>query len=313
MPLVVREKRPRAMSFQGKEDNIAVTWRQEFFVDITPPTNPNNVTEYDILTAPGIPKVNRTVWENNGKIMPFVICRGKRANFDGRTERRVSVTADYTTPTKGAGRSLTGNSEEEENQPIDPPASVTDITPKAVVTFGGKDKVLYQDLSINVKDCARTPTGNFWNTPVMNRQGVATLKLSQYEPDLTYSAALDRMFMMNNALWQTEQPHAWLIKNVEFNIVEVLLSSGPTASPLAVYTIELDRSPGGHKERRALFDTQYLDANGDVIKFKNKEPGSQSIGYINEDGTKRVAQTGPPEYIEYQNQGEIDYDAFMQL
>ena len=78
----------RKLSFSGSGDQLSVTWHKNYQVQISDPVNPafdpTEVSDFDILSADGLPIVNRTIFSSGGKIMPYVICRDKSGRRDKR-------------------------------------------------------------------------------------------------------------------------------------------------------------------------------------------------------------------------------------
>lgn len=300
----VSQGRNQRMSFTGSQDSISVTWHQDYFVDVSGVTA-SDVDAYDVLTATGVPVVNRSVYTIGSKIIPYVICRDKTATQNPDRLSRWTVKTKWSSTVRS-------NTEETDNAPIDPPDAVTDITPLVVSELGETEKVLWMDKSTTPVDAARTPAGNFWSEPVMERIPTLRLKITQYEASITYEQMLDRKFKVNDATYRSQAAQKWLIEDVEATEVDVELSGGSTTAALVTYTLALSPHEYGWKVERALFDTQYLDT-GEVKLFQNEQPGTSSIGYITSAGAKRVSQTGEPDYIEYERFDDTTFSSFLQV
>lgn len=300
----VSQGRNQRMSFTGSQDSISVTWHQDYFVDVSGVTA-SDVDAYDVLTATGVPVVNRSVYTIGSKIIPYVICRDKTATQNPDRLSRWTVKTKWSSTVRS-------NTEETDNAPIDPPVAVTDITPLVVSELGETEKVLWMDKSTTPVDAARTPAGNFWSEPVMERIPTLRLKITQYEASITYDQMLARKFKVNDATYRSQDAQKWLIEDVEATEVDVELSGGPTTAALVTYTLALSPHEYGWKVERALFDTQYLDT-GEIKLFQNEQPGTSSIGYITSAGAKRVSQTGEPDYIEYERFDDTTFSSFLQV
>jgi hypothetical protein len=144
---------------------------------------------------------------------------------------------------------------------------------------------------------------------------VFELKITQYEEGITYEDMIDRKFKVNKKSYRNKLPLSWLIEQVEAQEVEVLTTNGPTLSALVTYTLLLSPDEEyGWQDVRGLFDSQFLTVANDfdsAKQFQNLQPGTQSIGYIKLDGTKRADQTGEPDYIPYEIYDTIDFDSFL--
>ncbi len=325
MPLVVTQGRSQQMSFSGSGSNnasIQVTWTQDFYVDIIN-ESPSNYSAYDILSAPGVPIVNRTVYYDSvaGTVMPFVICRNKTATQNEERLSRWTVRAQYSTP-QGRGQGTgASSSQEADNEPVPVPTDLTDISPKVTVSLGETERFMWitkPDTFGNTYECARTPAGNFWSEPVMERIPTFEMKVTQYEDFISYEDMIDRKFKTNQFSWNGYDPEFWLIEQVEAEEVEVELTGGPATAALVTYTIILatsqdvpDEEDNGWLERRALFDVQYKQGS-EIKLFQNDEPGTHSMGYITLLGERRGDQSGVPDYITYRTYDTIDFDSFLQ-
>jgi hypothetical protein len=322
MSFDVKESRMgERMSFSGSGSNdaaISVVWHKEYDVEWTG-ASPANVSAADVLRAPGIPIVNRSIFATTTTIMPFVICRDKTAERNPDRISRWKVRTKWSTANKRSQGGGTGSSEESDNIPIAIPASIDDLPTEEHVSLGETDRVIYQTkqqrLPIIPVQCARTPAGNYWNEPVIERLPIFELKLTQYEDAILYDQMIERKFKVNDRAYRGKDPGRWIIEQVEAQEVEVLLTTGPTAAALVTYTILLSPDTEyGWNDTRGLFDTQFLQVANDRTTaklFQNDEPGTSDVGYIQIDGTKRGDQTGLPDYISYRNQDDINFGDFL--
>lgn len=304
MPAVytVSTGRNQKMTFTGTGDSLSITWNQDYFVDVSGVT-PSTVSAYDVLTATGIPVVNRSVYYDGTNIIPFVVCRDKTA--EQMTERL----ARWKVSTKWAS-SNKSNTSESENAPITPPAALTDITPRVVSSLGEIERPLLADYSADTKSCEISPSGTRWPDPIMERVPTLQLQITQYESSITYEQMLERKFKVNQNDYRSKSRYKWLITQVEAIEVDVQLSGGETTAAQVTYTLNLSPDEFGWKDRISLIDTHYIE-NGKRKQFLDEmEP---TTGYITITGEKRTSQSGEPNYIEYEPFDDIDFGDFLQV
>lgn len=307
----VTQARNQQMTFAGSEDHVKITWHADYFVDVTLGVGESisDINAYDILTAPGIPIVNRTVYEVDNKFIPFVLCRNKSCRPHQDRYTRWTVSAQFES-------SIKNNSGEGDNTPISKPTALFDVSPRVVPVLGETQKVLYEDKSEEPLDCARTPANNWWNDPVIERIPTLALQITQYESYVSYEDLLKRSLKVNQSNYRGGEPGSWLIQSIQPTEVEVPLVSGTVKAAQVTYTVAYSPHEYGWKESRALIDSQYLEDPADktsVKLFKNKEPGVRTIGFITNLGGRLADQTGSPEYIEYKKYDEIEFDDFLQI
>jgi hypothetical protein len=304
----VTQARSQRMSFSGSDDQLKITWHADYFVDVTlsPGENISQIVAYDVLNADGVPVVNRSVYEVDNKIIPFVLCRSKSCRPHQDSYTRWIVEAQFESSI---------DQDEATNNAIAKPNSLTDITPRVVPILGETQKVLYQDKSDPPQDCARTPTGNWWNDPIIERIPTLTLQITQYESYLSYENLLERKFKVNASSYRSQPPYDWLIEDLSPTEVIVPLASGNVRAVQVTYTVVHSPHLYGWKTDRALIDTMFLETGGDkstAKSFQNKEPGARSVGFITVTGAKRGDQSGSPEYIQYEAYDRIEFDDFLQ-
>lgn len=307
----VTQARNQRMSFSGSDDQLKITWHADYFVDVTLGVGESisQINAYDILTASGVPVVNRTVYEVDNKFIPFVLCRSKTCRPHENLYTRWIVEAEFES-------SVRANSGEGENQPIAKPAGLTDITPRVVPILGETQKVLYEDKSDTPLDCARSPTGNWWSEPIIERIPTLALQITQYESYLSYEDMLRRKLKVNASSYRGQPPYDWLIQDIQPTEVTVPLATGSVRAVQVTYTVEHSPHLYGWKTDRALIDSMFLETADDKTTakaFQNKEPGSKSNGFITVSGVKRPDQTGTPDYIQYESYERIEFDDFLQV
>lgn len=300
----VTQSRKQKMSWKGSKQELKVSFSSDYFVDVSGYTSTSEIDALNVGNATGIPVVNETIYEVDGKILPFLVCRSKDTSPISDNLSRWIVNTKWE-PVAPGGASGSAS--------MSPPANLTDITPIVKQDLGETEKVLWIDKnSVTPKPASITPTGNFWDEPVMERIPTLQLKISQYESSISYQTMLDRKFTVNNATYRSKAAHQWLISDVEASEVKVKLASGYVTAALVTYTLDLSPHDYGWKRERGLFDTQYIDGAGKKKLFVNDIPGAHSVGYIESDGSKRADQTGEPDYIQYQVYDETSF-SFLQV
>ena len=291
--------RNQKMTFSGEGDQVKITWHQDYYVEVSG-VAASSVSPYDVLTATGIPVVNRSVYYDGSKIIPFVVCRSKTAQQNPKRLSRWTVNTQW-------GTDSNKNQRESDNAPIDPPAALTDITPRVQPTLGETEKVLYKDK--DNKQCYRTPAKSIWTEPVVERIPTLELKITQYESSITYEQMLERKFKVNKSTYRGQPRYDWLITQVEAVETQVQLSGGATTCAQVTYTLEHSPHLYGWKEDRVLIDSHYLDA-GDRKPFS--EIVDYSTGLIDNVGEQLSDQDGEPEYIQYETFADIEFSDFLQ-
>lgn len=295
----------RSIGFTGTKDQLTITWTTQYAVDALSDTLPfdyGDVSPYDVITASGLPVVNRSVYFVDSKIIPFVICRDKKAKMNPKLKSRWVVTCKWQGIRKAGGS-------ESDDQPISPPAALTDITPKVVSELGEIERVLYTDKSSTPKPIL-TPSSRYYAEPAIERIPTLTLKISQYEASITYDQMLERKLKVNSGTYRSQPRYDWLIEDVEAVDVDVELAGGTTTAALVTYTISHNPLLYGWKDDRALIDSHYLD--GSVFKpFMDGELRSINQGFVEIDGAKKTGTT--PDYDQFETYDDIDFDSFLQV
>ena len=332
MPFVVSQGRSQRMTFSSSGDNnvgVNAQWHQDYCVDVTGADIATH-SAYDVLNATGIPIVGKTTYSTGTKILPYVVCRDKTAQQNPKKLSRWTVKAKFSTPPARGGGSGAGGSTEAENAPIAIPETIEEIDPVQSVSLGETEEVLYYEKftrpPLLLKDTTRTPTGNWWTTPVLERIPTFRLKYTQYEDNITYEEMIERKFRVNSVPWNSQDTGMWLIQDVEASDVSVELLAGNTDAAMVTYTIDLhpdSRLPAGQErfgwmEVRGLFDTQYWsgppnDPDRKLKAFQSEIAGKANSGYITNTGEKRAEQEGPPDYIAYHIYQDVDFNDFLRL
>lgn len=298
------------MSKGSQRDALRIAWNVTLDVYVSDPENPDfqpgDVTTIDVLFAPGVPIVNRTVYYQNGLIIPFLVCRDKTATRDPSNASHFIVNCRFDTGTAN-------NNTEGDNQPQTPPAALTSIAPREESQLLEEERVLYVDKSSSEKPCL-TPTRNLFDSPFIERLPVLELRITQYEASIDYQTMLDRKFKVNEGTYRTKPRYSWLITEVDATEVEVQLAGGPTLAALVTYTVQLSPFDYGWKDQRALIDTHYLDeTDGDKKKaHRDDELDTYTIVKVDFFGYKIPDQSGKPDYGEWETYDTIDF-SFLQV
>lgn len=304
------------LKFAGTDDKMKIEWSREFRVDVTASGGDvaEDVSEYDVLTATGIPVVNRSVFYRNGQIIPFVICRDKSAKPFKDARSKWTVTATY--------RSEDANQDESSNDPQDPPLALTDITPSEEPSLGMIERPLYVD---KADTPIKLPSGHMYPEPILEKVPTLRLRITQYESSITYEQMLERKLKTNDATYRTKAAGMWLITDVEATEVDVQLSGGEVSAALVTYTLELSARQyydtgtssfvdAGWQVPLARVDNVVNDGTGKYDPFLLDNARSASLAFVESDGTiLGDGLTGPPEYDVYEVQDSIDFSSFLQV
>ena len=327
----VVSSRVQKMSYSGtKEDKVTCNYTKVFDVEVTDTDGVTPLSDaalrevdvVDVLNASGIPKCNRSMYTVGQFVVPYIICRSVSAEQHPDRLSRWKVTSTWNGEYEGAHPS-----------PVAKSASV-DYAPKATMTLGEMERVLYADFSDqkgppSVKKPILSPSKSWYDEPAVERIATFERKVQQYETSVTYEQARDRRFKVNSGTYTfnnvTYPRYTWLIENVEWTLVTVELSGGGTTSAaLMTYTLlynpmkDNDGNQIGWKDDRILIDTHYLKFQPPLVdpvrtEFKDSALGLQNVGYIDAEGLKRVSQTGFPDSIQFETYETINFGSFLQL
>lgn len=299
----------REIAFSGDTDRLEATWSTSYRVYVDDAGDPTfrgeDVDPYSVVTATGLPIVNRSIYSFGGKVMPYVICRNKRATQDPKNGKLWNVTCRY----RGV---IPTNSSEADDVPINPPQSLSDISPRETPELGETEKVIYVDKSETPKRI-QLPSGNWWSDPAIERVPILRIKITQYEESVTYEQLLDRHLKVNENTYRGQPRYDWLIEAIEPVEVNVTLASGTVTAALVTYTLALSPHLYGWKDDRALFDTVYLD--GATWKpFLDGDPPVSRPATVTVTGTLKSNGTADePDYVQYETFDTIDYSTFLQV
>ena len=204
---------------------------------------------------------------------------------------------------------IKSSSEESDNQPINPPSTLADITPREVPVLGESQQVIYKDQ--NDKEYL-TPNGHFFADPAIRRVPMLTLQITQYESSVTYEQLLDRLLHVNSGTYRTYAAYKWCITKIEPVEVEVTLVSGPVTAAMVTYTITLDPRQYGWRDDRLLIDTHYKDGSGNLQPFMDGPLRTKRLGFVTSTGQKTASDT-TREYDQWEPFPEVDFSTFMQV
>ena len=303
-------KRDEAGSYAraSQADSLKQTWDINFLVTVKDDTDPDydlaTVSPFDVAGAPGVPRVNETVYYRNGLVIPWLVCRTKQIRRDTQSLGVWHVQCRF--DTGNANDTQEGN-----NSPIAPPVNLTDIAPRVESSLGEVQRVLYKDKSETEKVCL-TPTQNMFDQPFVERLATLQLRITQYEASITYEQMMDRKLKVNEDTYRTKVRYSWLITEVEATEVTVQLDAGPTVAALVTYTLELSPLLYGWKDERALLDTHHY-LNGKKIAYKDDELATYTLCKVNSVGVLIGDQTDPPEYDRWETYDTISFSSFLQV
>lgn len=292
----------------ANEDAMRSSFNIKYHVDVitTAGDEAKDVRLFQVLAAPDLPKVNLSVYFENGRIIPFLMCRRKTGRRDPRKAGRWEVDTQWDS---GEANGVT------EGQEQDAPDQLTDISPRVEAEFGDDSEVVYTDKSQPPKQC-KLPTGNFFAEPFIEEQSVLRLKITQYESlPLSYLALMGRRKALNRNDYRGFPRGWWKIQHVEFTPARVQLAGGSVLAAQVVYTIDLSSKNHGWYEERALIDSHYLDEEDGWKKkpFIDDEFGTFTTGLIEFDGRKKADQLGPLSYTYWLRlQPFVDFNSFLQ-
>lgn len=298
--IIERRTESAGISATPARGSLRVRWNQNIKMRVTDDANPDftgeTVTAVEAADAPPLPNPGRSVYYENGIVIPFIVCNEVRAARDSGNRQLWDVTVTW----QGVGTS---------GGP--PPASVDDITPEVEFLVGETNRVIYEDL--DNKACL-TPTKNFFDEPFIRQTGSQILRISQYENFISFDDAANRRFKCNELTYRSDPPYTWKIQQVETEEVDLQLAGGPTTAVLAIYTLEKSEQPGGWVDERPLIDSHFLTAANDLT---TKTPSyseklrTYTTVMVNTDGTKATNQQ-IPQYDPFRIAETIDFDGFMQ-
>ena len=274
----------RTFELKGKDGKLTFRRRIEYEVELSwddGSTDFSTVSEPEVISAPGLPLVNYSVYEFNGKIIPYLQCTSKKATQTKRLSRwRVACDFD-SQPQEG------GEGDQQPQAPADP----QDIAPKVESSSETIDRIAYTDIS---GDPILTPTGNFFQTPMTRPVTLTVLTITQYETGWTDDLVAARNGRANSGTYRGKAAHTWRIFSVSAKPTQV---NGIDCHQVQ-YVLKHNPLPEGWKETRALIDTHHLKSVsvGGTPKMK-KFPfldtlGQPTTGWLNADGTIRPRSQG---------------------
>jgi hypothetical protein len=302
----VAEKRSgRALRFASRGDRVTSTWTNEYQVTVsaTGSDSVSDASPYDVISATGLPVVNSSVYYFNSEVIPFLVCRNKHAKQSPKNQALWTVSCEY--------QSFDGSQTESGNQPKSPPATLDLLGTSEQAELGEFEKVLYEDKSTTAVPI-RLPSGAYFAEPVTERIPTLTIKLTQYESNITYEQMLARKFKVNDGTYRTQAAGTWLIENVEASTVSVQLSGGATTAALVTYTIRHSPLDEGWEKSLALIDYKHNTGTAMSPAYEWNLEGDQlaaTLTFVDSDGIKTGSST--PDYADFKVYDEIDFDSFL--
>lgn len=297
------QRRSDSASIAGTEarDGLDISWDVEYTLEVSDDADPGftgeTVTAVEAAAAPVLPRAGKSVYYENGVVIPFLVCTNKSARRKAENRRLFDVQVSYS-----------GNGD----QSGPPPINVSDIAPQVEYIVDERQELVYSDL--NDKKCL-TPTNNFFDDPFLRRFGGKTRRITQYELSLSHDQMATRMLAANSAAYAGEPVYSWLITAVEARDIQVTLQSGLTDAVLVSYTLRHNPSEHGWLDNRALIDSHYLRVADDLdtkrpyIDKENLRGASSCM--LNPNGTI-AADQDTPQYDQWELLGKLDYLTFLQ-
>lgn len=303
----LRDSRPFKLS--GKPDSISMDYELKYRVKITTTggDRPEDADPFAIITASGLPKVNRSVYYSSvtGLMIPFLVCREKSAKPLDNKRDRWEVTARF--------KSIDGNPNESDNSPTSPPEALTDLSPTVQPFFRETDRVLYEDYASPDPKPATLPSGEYFSEPLLERVPLLGLKITQYEAStVTHDDLLDRYLRFNSTTYRSKPAYSWIIEDIEPSEVEVQLSGGAVDAWLVTYTLLHNPLTDGWRKALALLDYKTL-VDGKFVPNREGDPETALLAKVDSTGAKKADQTAPPDYEVFIQQQSTSYGSFLQV
>ncbi len=275
--------------------------------DASDPDLASKIDEFDAMNAVDsvtgyqVPKVRRSIYFHNGQVIPFLMLASKDCKRNPNDATAFDIQLGYQ------------HLESEEQNKQAPPSDISGYAARVVPEIGTATRVRYRDR--NDKICF-LPTGNWFPQPFIEEVGTLRLKITQYEPSISYETMLNRKKKCNTATWRGKGPYTWKIQDVQgSNAVIVLANPNPELPPITqlvaqlVYIVEYNPFPEGWRDERALIDTHYLEtANDKTTKkpFTDRIGVTNPTGFVKTDGT--IASPQVPNYDQWEIQKTINFN-----
>ncbi|TWU67312.1 hypothetical protein V7x_28860 [Crateriforma conspicua] len=299
------------MSVTKSDDSIQFVIPAVFNVEVFDPADPSfdgrsidrwdAASAVDSFTGRRIPTVGVSVYYFDGKVIPFLTCTSKRCVRNKDVANRFTITCKF-----DSGKIAGGTESDAQKQ--DPPDDLTDLTPRVEPYFGEDKKILHVDY--NDREVL-LPNGNPFSEPLEERISTLGLKITQYEPFLSYEDADARRFKVNSDTFRGDDPYKWIIDDVSPKEVEVVLSSGTVDAVEVTYSLLRNPTLYGWMDRRALIDVEYLDDDGNRVAFTTDDAFGSSMGLLTVTGEKKSGTE--PDYLNFEPQPRIEFGSFLQV
>ena len=203
---------------------------------------PDDVTDYQVALATGIPIVNYHTWydANTGLAIPMAVCKSKSVRRLDANGTVFEVSCTFQTETSGSGKQA---QREEATDPTTPEpqtaSSITqasDIDPVWTRSVVGRDVVMHSAVGYHSNNNALTLAGQFddgspkpistkylpvdniarvgggkpnlelrneINQPITYKQPMLQITITQFEDDVTDANLLARCYSVNDQAWNT--------------------------------------------------------------------------------------------------------------
>jgi hypothetical protein len=245
------------------------------------------VSEIEILTAAGLPKVNRSVYHHGSVIVPYMVCREKHLKQTGSV-----LVWDVEASFDSEGQ--------EEEEPVEPPVSPANLNPKVERSIETLARVMYKD---KTGRAIATPTGNPFSEPAIEQVPILVLTVTQYEQNISDAVLLARSLVMNKDTFRGRPKHTWMIFSMTADDAEIPLANGSMSAGWFRTQYTLKYRVDKWTEARALIDTHYLDG---LVKLQFLDGGQPTTGWLKLNGTIQPKASGLI-FDEFETQGESSW------
>ena len=251
---------------KGSDGNISIRHRIVHNVHLSyddGSTDFSGVSDVEVITAPGLPIINRSVYRYGNIIIPYLVCRGKNPKETGSRARWV-VECDYETD---------GQVEPQVQQLKE---SVAEIPPKITRSVEVIDQIAFKDRQ--GKPYA-LPTGTNFSEPGVYPVGCTILNVSQYEDGITDDDLEARIRTVNKDQFRSKDPYSWVIESIDSDPATVPLIGGDHETNEVSYTLKHNPLPHGWRDTRGLVDTHHMYplASGGKVKVVFNDGGKHWI------------------------------------
>ena len=181
----------------GKPTTVITTVNQTFRCIVR--GTDEAVSDAQVACQDALPKVGFSNFYSaaTGQVLYNAICVSKNVTRHKSNKYVFDITCTYKTQPLDAEVCL-GN----------PVNDLVDIGPTVQASISGRDRVLYTDY--DSKACSRFDgTKMMFNIPVVGKDPVLTLTISQFESGISYETMMDRSYIVNNSLYGGTGAGTW--------------------------------------------------------------------------------------------------------